>query len=59
MLVEDYDLASADQEAPLTPNAVVKPRWPPEQFAVTLRSDYEVVLERSRVPNRRFLTFAP
>ena len=57
IFVEDRDRAPADHEAPLASHAVVEPRRAPKQFAVTLRSDHEVVFE----PNRslRSRGFAP
>jgi hypothetical protein len=43
--VDDRDYAPAYQEAPFASHAVVEPRRPSEQVALTLRSDHEIVFE--------------
>jgi hypothetical protein len=45
IVVQNHDLASAGQKAPLASDAVIKPRRPAKQIAVTLRSDHEIVPE--------------
>src|SRR6185437_14848984 len=57
VFVEDYDRVLADQEAPFASDAVVKPRRPPKEVDMTLRSDYEVVPEPGR--SRRSCAGAP
>jgi len=59
IFVQHRDPAPANQKAPFASDAVVKPRRPAKQFAVTLRSDYEIVPEASRLLVPRFLAFAP
>ena len=57
IVVQNHDLASANQKAPLASDALVKPRRPTKQIAVTPRSDHEVVPEPGRLLG--FLALAP
>ena len=57
IVVQHRDLASANQKAPLASDALVKPRRPTKQIAVTRRPDHEVVPKPGRLLG--FLALAP
>ncbi len=57
IFVENRDRAPADHEAPFASDAVIEPRRPSKQIALTPRSDHKVVLEANRSP--RIRGFAP